>query len=85
MASGKLDPSKKRVSLSLKKKTVAEFQAITKELGFTSSIMSAICEEALVRTTATFKKAKEKGQLSMSDLFHMIAEEVESIEKSERK
>jgi hypothetical protein len=80
-----LNPDKKRVSLSLKKKTVAEFQEASQALGFPASIMSTICDEALQKTAVMFRKAKKKGGLTMVDLFAMIGEEVESIEHIEKR
>jgi len=75
---------KKRVSLSLTKKTVADFQAITKEMGFNQSIMSVVCEEALMKTIKVFQLARDRGGLGLVDLFHMVGEEMESIDDANR-
>lgn len=79
-----IDANKKRVSLSLTKKTVADFQAITKEMGFNQSIMSVVCEEALIKTIKVFQAARDRGGLGIVDLFNMVGEELESIDDANR-
>lgn len=78
---------KKRYQLSLEEENVIEFQKVAASLGFNKNVMSAICNEAIKKTCAIFKKAKEKNGFTMIDLFSMVGEEMEAMsnEKSSQK
>lgn len=71
--------SKKRYQLALDEENVNEFRKVAASLGFPKSVMSAICNEAIKKTCAIFKKAKQKNGLTMIDLFSMVGEEMEAM------
>jgi len=75
--------TKRRYQLALDENDVNEFRKVADSLGFPKSVMSSICNEAIKKTCAIFKKAKEKNGLTMIDLFSMIGEEMEEMQNEE--
>lgn len=69
----------RRYNVTLTKETVDEFQALTKVMKFPQNIMSQICDEAISKTLQTFKHFREKGNLTLTDLFTMIGEETQKM------
>ena len=77
--------TKKRYNLTLTQESVEDFQTVARSLGMPVSIMSTVCDEAIVSVCRVFKKAKEKGGFSMSDMLTMMAEQTAEIENEGKK
>lgn len=81
MARSNLPPGKKRYSLSLTQAKVEEFQAVARSIGMPPSIVSTICDEAIIRVLDVFKMAKEQGNVSLADLFNLIGDYMKELEQ----
>jgi len=74
-------PGKKRYQVTLTIETVERFRRLEKAMHMPASTMSLLLDEALERTTRSIEKFREKGSVSFADLFHLIGEEFDKIEK----
>lgn len=72
---------KKRYQVSLTKSTAEEFQRIAKELRMPPGTMSVILDESLEKITMTMRRLVDKGSCTFTDLFQMIGEELDQIQK----
>lgn len=74
---------KKRYQVTLTQATVETFQKISEEMNIPQGTMSIILDEALEKVTDTMLKLKAKGTCTFGDLFQLIGEELDQIQKEE--
>lgn len=72
---------KKRYQLTLTTSTVDRFQKIAEELKMPQGIMSLIVDQSLEQVTATMEKLQKKGTATFADLFQLIGESLDEMQK----
>lgn len=82
MAVGK---GKKRYNITMRPEIVTRFQSLAKSLGMPPSVMSAACEDALKTISEVFQRAKDKGSLDLSDIHHLIGQQMDLLQEEEKR
>lgn len=79
---------RRRFTVTLEEDHVKEFQALAKSMGLRPGAMSKLCEDSIKEVTASMKKFKAahaaKGELTMSDFFSVIGEQLAAHELEEK-
>jgi sRNA-binding regulator protein Hfq len=83
MAKSWVAAGKKRYYLSLDRKAVEEFQAVAKKMNMAPNALSALCEEAVIKTVDLLRGVQLRGSLSLTDLFTMVGKETQAIMEEE--
>lgn len=68
----------KRYSLSLEQELVTEFQAHVKAMKLGKHTMSVACNDMLKGMNQLFRQALETGKFTVTDLFTMMGQTMES-------
>lgn len=74
---------KKRYQITLTQATVEKFQKLAEEMNMPQGTMSIILDEALEKVTDTIAKLKAKGTCTFGDLFQLIGESIDDLQKEE--
>lgn len=72
---------KKRFMFTLTKERVEEFQALCKEVGLPPATVSNAIDDFLRDMLATLKRARSQGSFTLKDVFHLMGEQVELIQR----
>ena len=79
---------RKRFSVTLDVDVVHEFQEFAASLNLRPGAMTKLCEDSIKEVTASMKKFKAahaaKGELTMSDFFSVIGEQLAAHELEEK-
>lgn len=74
-------PGKKRYQVTLTQSTVDRFLKVAEGLKLPKGIMSLIVDESLEKTTGLMEKLHEKGTSTFADLFQLIGQSMDEMQK----
>lgn len=74
---------KKRYMFTLTQENVEEFQKLTREVGLPPSTLSRAVDDFIRDINQIMKKAKAKGKFTIRDIFTMMGEQIELIQRDQ--
>lgn len=76
-----VQPGKKRYQVTLTQSTVERFMKLAAELKMPQGIMSSMLDQSLDQVTTTMEKLHKKGTATFADLFQLIGESMDDLQK----